>query len=133
MQKPRSETELDKRVEVLRAVYEQRLKMLLDCAVGLMRAQDAWDSAHNDTEEAFSAWIKVAEERAMQEQDLDIVTVTVMRGEVYLSVELSIVNDAWTVNLALDEDGDEVVLTSEEVLEAIALAEAGVDETGRDD
>ena len=69
----------------------------------------------------------------MQEQDLDIVTVTVMRGEVYLSVELSIVNDAWTVNLALDEDGDEVVLTSEEVLEAITLAEAGVDETGRDD
>jgi len=59
--------------------------------------------------------------------------VTVMRGEVYLSVELSIVNDAWTVNLALDEDGDEVVLTSDEVLEAIALAEAGVDETGRDD
>jgi hypothetical protein len=133
MQKPRSETELDKQVEVLRAVYEQRLKMLLDCAVGLMRAQDAWDAAHSETEEAFSAWIKAAEDRAMREEEADIVTVTVMRGEVYLSVELSIVNDAWTVNLALDEDGDVVVLTSEEALEAITLAEAGVDETGRDD
>ncbi len=133
MQKPRSETELDKQVEVLRAVYEQRLKTLMDCTVGLMRAQDAWDAAHSETEDAFSAWIKAAEDRAMREEEADIVTVTVMRGEVYLSVELSIVNDAWTVNLALDEDGDEVVLTSEEVLEAIALAEAGVDETGRDD
>jgi hypothetical protein len=51
----------------------------------------------------------------------------------YLSVELSCVNHAWLVNLALDEDGNEVQLTTQERSEAIALAESGVDETGRDD
>lgn len=133
-------TELDQQVDDLRVVYEQRLKTLFDCAADLMRAKDAWGSAHDALTEAFEAWITVAERRAIMEEqarndDLDIVTVTVLRGEepVYLSVELSCVNHAWLVNLALDEDGNEVQLTSQERSEAIALAESGVDETGRDD
>ena len=131
--------ELDQQVADLREVYEQRLKTLLDCAVGLMRAKDTWGVAHDALTEAFEAWITVAERRAIMEgqarNDLDIVTVTVLRGEepVYLSVELSCVNHAWLVNLALDEDGNEVQLTTQERSEAIALAESGVDETGRDE
>lgn len=132
-------TELDQQVDELRVVYEQRLKTLFDCAADLLRAKDAWGSAHDALTEAFEAWITVAERRAIMEEqarnDLDIVTVTVLRGEepVYLSVELSCVNHAWLVNLALDEDGNEVQLTTQERSEAIALAESGVDETGRDD
>ncbi len=132
--------ELDQQVADLREVYEQRLKTLFDCASDLMRAKDAWGVAHDALTEAFEAWITVAERRAIMEEqarndDLDIVTVTVLRGEepTYLSVELSCVNHAWLVNLALDEDGNEVQLTTQERSEAIALAESGVDETGRDE
>ena len=60
-----------------------------------------------------------------------MVTLTVMRGEVYLTVVLLHGPAGWVVATAMDEDGVPVTLTTQERMRAILRAAAGEDETGR--
>jgi hypothetical protein len=58
-------------------------------------------------------------------------TLTVMRGQDYLTVALSHIASKWVVTAALDEYGNTVTLTEQEWSEAIRRASKGEDETGR--
>jgi hypothetical protein len=59
-------------------------------------------------------------------------TVTVVRGDVYLTVVVSHgTRSPDRVVEALDEDGDRVTLTPDERAAAVHLARDGADETGR--
>lgn len=62
-----------------------------------------------------------------------IATVTLRRGEEDLTVELGLFDTGWRVLTVLDENGDDSPLQPVEEEAAIALAESGVDETGRDE
>jgi hypothetical protein len=62
----------------------------------------------------------------------EIATITVVRGETYLTVEASqSVAGDWTVTAVLDEDGNTETLTDSESRLALSLISSGVDETGR--
>ena len=58
-------------------------------------------------------------------------TLTVMRGEDYLTVSLSQQASVWSVTAAMDEAARAVILTEQERAEAIRRASDGEDETGR--
>lgn len=58
-------------------------------------------------------------------------TLTVMRGEDYLTVALSQQTSVWSVTVAMDEAARVVTLTEPERAEAIRRASDGEDETGR--
>ena len=60
-------------------------------------------------------------------------TVSVARGEEAISVVVSLACERTPdrIVLAIDEEGDRVRLSPREREEALALARAGVDETGR--
>lgn len=61
-------------------------------------------------------------------------TVTLRResGE-DITVELGLFDTGWRVTSVVDEDGNDITLLPGEDEAAIALAEAGMDETGRDE
>lgn len=60
----------------------------------------------------------------------DQVTVTVRREDQDLTVALVPTESGWHVLVALTEDSDEITLTDDERIEAIRLADDGLDETG---
>lgn len=60
----------------------------------------------------------------------DQVTVTVRREDQDLTVALVPAESGWHVLVALTEDSDEITLTDDERIEAIRLADDGLDETG---
>jgi hypothetical protein len=62
-------------------------------------------------------------------EDFGFAVVTVSRPDQDLTVALTL-QESWVVQEALDEAGDQVCLTPQEVAQALALVLAGRDEAG---
>ncbi len=62
-------------------------------------------------------------------EDTDFAVVTVSRPEQDLTVALTF-RETWTIHEALDEAGEQVCLTPQEVVLALDLVLAGKDESG---
>lgn len=93
---------------------------------------DAWH-------EHSGYWQDLQTEETDQEADITVEpeetsTVTLRResGE-DITVELGLFDTGWRVTSVVDEDGNDITLLPGEDEAAIALAEAGMDETGRDE
>ena len=107
-------------------------------------ADTAEDVAYASTQwrEGPDYWQPVDPEEVSDDEDADITvapaeetsTVTLCResGE-DITVELGLFDTGWRVTAVVDEDGNDSTLLPGEDEAAIALAEAGMDETGRDE
>ena len=99
----------------------------------------AYNYSMSEWNEGSGYWQDLQTEETDQEADITVEpeetsTVTLRResGE-DITVELGLFDTGWRVTSVVDEDGNDITLLPGEDEAAIALAEAGMDETGRDE
>jgi hypothetical protein len=113
--------------------------LVVDAPSAEMAEDAAYGAAH--WHEGPSHWQPLDGEEADETLTVDITvepeetsTVTLRResGE-DITVELGLFDAGWKVLTVLDEDGNDITLLPGEEEAAVELAEAGMDETGRDE
>lgn len=111
--------------------------LVVDAPSAEMAEDAAYAAAH--WHEGPSHWQPLDVEEADETETADITvmpeetsTVTLRRTSEDITVELGMFDTGWRVLTVLDEAGDDIMLLPGEEEAAIGLAEAGMDETGRD-